>query len=60
MCFLTVQIETMSESERITRLSDAIGLIPDFPSPGVLFRFDFTDFVSMLHICTCLLPKLIT
>ena len=29
----------MCESERIKQLSDAIRLIPDFPSPGILFRF---------------------
>jgi len=36
---LLLTVETMCESERIKQLSDAIRLIPDFPSPGVLFRF---------------------
>jgi len=38
--FLTVQ--TMCESERIKQLSNAIRIIPDFPSPGILFRFVIT------------------
>jgi len=32
-------VETMCESERIRQLSDAIRQFPDFPSPGVIFRF---------------------
>jgi len=40
-------VQTMCECERIKQLSDAIRLIPDFPSPGILFRYIFEDILSI-------------
>jgi len=45
--FLILTLQIMCDSERVKQLSDAIRLIPDFPSPGIIFRFILKYFLSM-------------